>query len=359
MAVVFEKLEMPENISVEETSNNFARFVAEPFGRGYGHTLGNSLRRMLLTSIESPAIVSLAIEGVPHEYMAVEGIIEDVVNIVLNFKCALLRRLPHEDQPDSRCPTKISSTIEITEEDLKKTGQVEVKLKDVVKSELFEVVNPDLHLFTVTKPMKKKVDLLVAIGKGYVPSERHEVEEKSINEIVIDTSFSPVLRVNYWVENTRVGQDTDYDKLILEITTDGRITPKEALAFTAQIAINHYNVFQKLESYELTFQEQKVEKDTDKDEMVRKLCLRINEIELSVRSTNCLSSAQIHTIGELVVKPESEMLKYRNFGKKSLNEIKDKLHDMNLSLGMDLTKYGINRDNIKDIIDSYNDKEVE
>ncbi len=177
--------------------------------------------------------------------------------------------------------------------------------------------------------------------------------EKGVDEIIIDSAFSPVRLVNYFVENTRVGQDTDFDRLILEVTTDGRITPEEALAFATQIGILHFQVFDQIKLHNLTFDQGEIELNTDRDALMAKLCLKINEIELSVRSTNCLAGANIETIAELVVMPESEMLKFRNFGKKSLNEIKSKLEEMGLSLGMDLAKFGINRDNVKQVIQDY------
>lgn len=354
MSVVYGKFEMPEKISIEEKKgSNFARFIAEPFERGFGHTIGNSLRRMLLTSLEAAAIISVFIEGIPHEYMSVEGIIEDMTNIILNLKGSLLRKLPTEEHGGYRGPWIVTKMLNVTAEDLEKTGQVNVKLGDLFTTGDFEVVNPDLHIFTVTKPMVKRIDLKVCIGRGYVPSERHLIEDRIADEIVIDSAFSPVRLVNYFVENTRVGQDTDYDRLILEVHTDGRVTPEEALSFATQIGIRHFEVFNKVQRHQLIFESNEALEDTDRDEILQKLSLRIGEIELSVRSTNCLNGAEIEFIGELVVRPESEMLKFRNFGKKSLNEIKAKLHEMNLHLGMDLTKYGITRENVRDVIKNY------
>lgn len=358
MAVVYDKFEMPEKIIIEEATDNYGRFIAEPFERGHGHTLGNSLRRMLLSAIEAPSIISVQIEGIPHEYMAVEGIIEDMTSIILNIKGVRLRRIPLEENNDKlHHQHMVEKQLVVTEEMIKESGQINVTIGDVFDSSLFELVNPDLEIFTVTKPMTKKVIFRVTIGRGYVSSERHEISDKVAGEIVVDSAFSPVKIVNYSVENTRVGQDTDYDRLILEVTTDGRITPKEALAFAAQIGIKHFESFIQLDTYNLSFQEESEEVDSDRDEILQKLALKINEIELSVRSTNCLNSAQIQTIGELVVNHESEMLKYRNFGKKSLNEIKDKLHDMNLSLGMDLSRYNITKDNVKEVLLSYEKEE--
>ena len=351
-AILYDKFEMPQGIKVDEkaTTATFARFIAEPLERGFAHTLGNSFRRILLTSIEAPGIMSIFMEGVHHEYMAVEGIIEDVTNIVLNLKGALLRRLPLDDIPQSRSVKSIVTVLEVTADDIRENGQKVVTLGDIIKTGDFEVVNPELPIFTVTQPMKRRVEIKVAIGRGYVPSERHVIEEPQVNEIVLDTAFSPVRLVNYFVENTRVGQDTDFDRMVLEITTDGRIMPKEALAFAAKILANHLDVFENMEEYEIVFEEVVAKGDTDRDELMQKLMLGINEIELSVRSTNCLNGADIETIGELVVMSEPKLLQFRNFGKKSLNEIKAKLYEMSLSLGMDLSRFGITQENAKDVM---------
>ncbi len=356
MAIKYGKFELPSKIKIEESSktNTFARIIAEPFEPGYGHTVGNALRRILLSSLESPAIISIRIDGVPHEYMAVEGIIEDMTHIVLNLKKALLRKHPTEDEIQAREPKIVSKIIDITPEILEKAGgQVAVTLKDLFGLSDFDLVNPDLVIFTVTKPMTRRVDIKVAIARGYVPSERHIIHDKVVDEIVIDTPFSPVRLVNYFIENTRVGQDTDFDRLILEITTDGRITPEEALTFAAQIAILHFEVFKEVKFQPISFDMGEIETNTDRDALMAKLALKVNEIELSVRSTNCLAGANIDTIAELVIMPESEMLKFRNFGKKSLNEIKSKLEEMGLYLGMDLAKFGITRDNVKTLINQY------
>lgn len=356
MAIRYGKFELPTKIKIDETTKkgNFARFIAEPFERGYGHTIGNAIRRILLTSLESPAIISVHIEGVLHEYMALEGVVEDMTHVILNLKGALLRKLPVDDEAQSRDIKILSKTLDITAEMIEANGgQYKVTLKDLIDSPLFELVNPDHHIFTATKPQNRRIDLRVAIGRGYVPSERQDIPSKIADEIVIDAIFTPVRLVNYYVENTRVGQDTDYDRLVLEVTTDGRITPQEALSFATQIAIMHFSVFEELHFQPLAFERNEEEANTDRETLLSKLCLKINEIELSVRSTNCLSGANIETIGELVVMPEQEMLKFRNFGKKSLNEIKAKLEEMGLYLGMDLSKMGINRDNVKAVISEY------
>jgi DNA-directed RNA polymerase subunit alpha len=359
MSVKYGKFEMPQRIVVDQESpeSNFARYIAEAFERGFGHTIGNALRRMMLTSLEAPSIISIRFEGVPHEYMSIEGISEDMTNIVLNFKGALLRKLPTDDVANSRETRILTRVVEVTQEDLDRNqGQYSVTLGDVVQEGNFDVVNPDLHLFTVTKPMRRQIDLRVAFGRGYVPSERHVIRDKTSDEILIDAAFSPVRLVNYYVENTRVGQDTDFDRLIMEVTTDGRITPAEALSFAVQIGLKHFEVFNQFNNYALSFDEKGGEGDGDQDELMDKLSLGIDEIELSVRSANCLTGANIETLAELVCIPERRMLEFRNFGKKSLNEIKAKLHEMNLHLGMDLSRFGITPDNVKEKIKQYREE---
>jgi DNA-directed RNA polymerase subunit alpha len=356
MSVKYSKFELPQRIGLDEesASSKFGRFIVEPFDRGFGHTVATSLRRVLLSAIEAPAIVSLRFEGAPHEYMATEGIIEDMTNIVLNFKGALFRRLPTDDVPGSRDLRILTANLDITREDLDKNGgQCAITIGQLFSGGVFEVVNPELHVFTVTKPLKRQIDIRVAIGRGYVPSERHIIRDKTSDEILIDGLFSPVRLVSHVVENTRVGQDTDFDRLILEIHTDGRITPEEALSFAAQIAQKHFEVFNVAKTEQIVFDEGLSERDTDQDELMEKLALRIDEIELSVRSTNCLSGANIETIAELVSIPEKRMLEFRNFGKKSLNEIKAKLTEMGLGLGMDLSPYGITQDNLKEKLRHY------
>jgi DNA-directed RNA polymerase subunit alpha len=347
------KLEMPKKVLRKEdpARSNYTCFVAEPFERGFGHTLGNSLRRMMLTSLEALAIVAVRIEGILHEYMAVEGIVEDMTNILLNFKGALFRKRVTDDVFSMREPRVLTKKLEITQDDLDKHGgKYAVKLGDVVQDTYFEVVNPELHLFTVTRPFSRQIDLRVALGRGYVPSERVQIRNKTADEILIDAAFSPVRSVNYFVENTRVGQDTDFERLIIEVTTDGRLTPVEAISFASQIANRHYDAFTRLDGKTLLFDEGDSSADTDHDEVMEKLCLRIDEIELTVRSANCLSGANIDTIGELVSISERKLLEFKNFGKKSLTEIKQKLDEMKLSLGMDLSIYGVDMNNVKEDI---------
>lgn len=356
MTVKYGKFEIPNTIKVDESSRqgNYCRFIGDPFERGFAHTIGNALRRILLTGMEAPAILSIRIEGILHEFMAVEGIIEDMTNIVLNFKEVLLRKLPIEEDHISRETRIITKVLDITHEMIEKNGgSYAVTVKDLLGDSDFELVNPQHVLLTATRPMTRRVDVKIGFGRGYVPSERHNIKDRVIDEIIVDTAFSPIRLVNYFVENTRVGQDTDYDKLILDITTDGRISPEEALTFAVQIGIFHFQVFEQLKKHNVSFAPDEIESKTDRHSLLEKLALKISDIELSVRSTNCLAGADINTIGELVVMPETDMLKFRNFGRKSLNEIKEKLEKMGLSLGMDLSRFGINRDNIKEIIDDF------
>lgn len=357
MALKYGQFRLPTKVTVEEKSDDkdhhFRRFVAEPFERGYGHTVGNSLRRIMMTSIEAYSIVSVLLEGVAQEFTAIEGVIEDMTHVILNIKGILIKK--SESSEHTGRVKQLVTTLDITAADLAENGgKFEVCAKHVIDSPDFELVNPDHYLFTVTAPMIKRVSFKVARGRGYVSCDRHDVADRVVDEIVIDSAFSPVKQVNYFVENTRVGQDTDYDKLILEVTTDGRVSPEEALVYAAQINVHHFSSFESLSFFEqISFDQDDSEMDSDKDELLAKLSLKINEIELSVRSTNCLNQANVDTIAQLVVMPESEMLRFRNFGKKSLNEIKAKLEDMGLHLGMDLSNYGINAGNVAEVVQEY------
>jgi len=356
MGIKYGKFELPAKIRVEDLGKgpNAVRFVAEPLERGFGHTLGNSLRRIMLTALEAPAIIAVKMDGVPHEYMASEGIIEDMTHVILNLKNSLLRYMPSEGETETRRVKTLSKYVEITPQMLEDAGgQYIVTLQDLIDSPEFEIVNPEMRVFAVTKPFMRKVEFKVAIGRGYVPSERQHLLEKVHDEIIIDACYSPVRLVNYYIENTRVGRDTDFDRLILDVYTDGRVTPQEALTFATQIGVLHFSVFDELKFQTISFDADQSDVTSDRDTMMNKLALRINEIELSVRSTNCLSQANIDTIAELVIMPESDMLKFRNFGKKSLNEIKAKLEEMGLHLGMDLSRYGLTTENVKDAIRDY------
>jgi DNA-directed RNA polymerase subunit alpha len=318
MGISMKNFEMPKKLVLDEStfSPTYGRFVAEPFERGYGTTIGNSLRRILISSIEGTAVTGIKIDGVQHELSAIKGVVEDVPQIVLNIKKLILKS--HFKTPK---PIFI---------DVEKKG--EITAKDIKTDETVEVVNPQLHIATLTKAVPFKVEMEVARGRGYVSAERNKKEGQPIGVIPIDSVFTPVKRVKLSVENTRVGQITDYDKLILEIATNGAVDPKEALLYAANILQRHFDIFV---NFGKLPEEEEEPMETEEQKLLReKLKVPISELELSVRSSNCLREARIKTIGDLVRKTELEMLKYRNFGKKSLAEINKILADMGLSLGM-------------------------
>lgn len=322
MGVKWRDFEMPKRLEVDEKTYTdfYGRFVAEPFERGYGVTLGNSLRRVLLSSIEGAAVTNVKIDGVMHEFSTIPGVLEDVPQIILNIKNLVVKM--HTNTP------KIIT--------IKKEEKGEVIAKDVVTDETVEIINPDLHIATLTKDTKFYMEMEVSKGRGYVPAERNKKEDQPIGVISIDSIFSPVRKVNFEVENTRVGQMTDYDKLILEIWTNGAIAPKDALLHAAYILQRHLDIF--LTLGELPEEESVSEEQPADEELLEKLNMPISELELSVRSENCLRKANIRTIGELVKCTEQDLLKYRNFGKKSLAEIQNILKNMGLSLGMGVEK---------------------
>ena len=314
------KFELPNRlVKVDDTaSDTFATFQAEPFETGYGHTIGNSMRRILLGSIEGAAISSVKIDGVQHEFQSVEGIVEDVTDIVLNLKKVLL-------VSESREPAMLMI-------DVNRQGQVTAA--DIQEDANFKVINPEQLICTIDKKQRFLAELEVRVGRGYCTGEENKKEEQPIGVVPIDALFSPVKLVKYSVENTRVGQEMDYDKLILEITTDGRITPDDALKQSAAILKHHLDVFDEVSQDEIEFESESKEISEEQNRLRKLLNMSVNEIELSVRAANCLNNANITSVGELAMKSEQEMLKYRNFGKKSLNEIKDKLEQLGLSLGM-------------------------
>jgi DNA-directed RNA polymerase subunit alpha len=314
------RFEMPRRIVKDDAdaTATFARYSAEPFEAGYGRTIGNSLRRVLLSSIEGVAISSVKIEGALHEFCNLPGVVEDVTDIILNLKNVLLKSYTREAR---RLTIKVKGPGEVTAGDIQTDGTV-------------EILNPDHHIATLDTDGKLEVELEVRIGRGYCPAEWNKKEDQEIGIIPIDSLFSPVRRVKFSVENTRVGRRTDYDKLILEVWTDGRVTPDEALTMSAAILRHHLDVFVSYDKDLVEFEESEKQVDAEREELRKKLNISVNEIELSVRAANCLNNANITTVGELAQKSEAEMLKYRNFGKKSLNEIKQKLSELGLSLGM-------------------------
>ncbi len=318
MGIRWKTFEMPKRLETEKSSltPTYGKFIAEPFERGYGTTLGNALRRILISSIEGAAVTSIKIEGMLHEFSSMEGVLEDGAQLVLNVKKLILRYYGKE-------PKKI--TI-----DVKKTG--EITARDIVADETIEIINPGLHIATLTKEVRFYMEMDVERGRGYVLADRNKKEGSPIGAIPVDSAFSPVLKVNFSVEETRVGQITDYDRLILEIWTNLAVSPEEALLYASNIMQRHLDIFV---NYGNLPHEEEEEEEEDKEflDMIRK---PISELELSVRSANCLEAANIKTIGDLIQKAEPQMLKYKNFGKKSLAEITAILTTMNLSLGMSI-----------------------
>ncbi|MDZ4198489.1 MAG: DNA-directed RNA polymerase subunit alpha [Kiritimatiellia bacterium] len=319
MPIRLARFEMPKRVVRDDvTDPNEGRFVVEPFEAGYGRTIGNSLRRVLLSSLEGAAISAVRLDGAPHEFCSLPGVVEDVTDIVLNLKQVRLKMYRRETR---RLRLKAKGPCVVT------AGMIET-------DDATEILDPGQVIATLDKDGKLDMDLEVKIGRGYCPAEWNKQDDHEIGVIPIDCLFSPVRRVTFSVENTRVGRRTDYDKLILDIRTDGRVSPEEALRVSAAILRHHLDVFVNAERDVLEFEESERKVDMAREDLRKKLATSVNEIELSVRAANCLNNANITTVGELAQKSESEMLKYRNFGKKSLNEIKQRLVEMGLSLGM-------------------------
>jgi DNA-directed RNA polymerase subunit alpha len=320
MGIKWRDFQLPKRLECDEASytNTYGKFYAAPFERGYGVTLGNSLRRVLLSSIEGSAVTSVKFAGAAHDFTTLPGVLEDIPEIILNIKSLVLNS-----------HSKIPKTIYIKQND---KGQI--KAKDIDLDETIEIINPDLHIATLTKDAKFHVEMEVARGRGYVPAEHNKREDAVIGVIPIDSIFTPVKRVNFSVENTRVGQRTDYDKLILEIVTNGAISPKDALLYASNILQRHLDIFVSFGQLPEDMIEEEPEMTKEDSALYEKLRLPISELELSVRSSNCLREADIKVIADLVKRAEDEMLGFKNFGKKSLTEIKELLAGMGLSLGM-------------------------
>ena len=321
MGIALRSFEIPKRLECDEESltETYGRFVAEPFERGFGVTIGNSLRRVLLSSLEGAAVTSIKVDGVSHEFGTLPGVQEDITEIVLNVKKLVIRS-----------HTRAAKTLHI---DAGKKG--EVTAKDVATDETVEIINPGQHLATLTKNIDFKMELEVAKGRGYVPAERNKKEGQPIGVIAVDSLFTPVKKVNFHVEDTRVGQMTDYDKLIVEVWTNGSISPKDAMLYASNILQRHLDVF--VNFGKLPEEDMQSEASDEKEaELYKRLAQPVSDLELSVRSANCLREANIKTIGELVKKTEAEMLKYRNFGKKSLNEITGIVKEMGLGFGMEV-----------------------
>jgi len=308
----------PKGIAVDESSDTYGKFVAEPFERGFGLTMGNTLRRILLSSLQGTAVTALRVDGVLHEFSSVPDVIEDVTDIILNLKGVRFKM----------------HTLEPRVVHLKIEGPKRVTAGDISTDPQVEVLNPDHHIATVSSGGHLNMELTVRTGWGYVPAERNKTASMPVGTIPIDAMFSPVKRVNYTVTNARVGQQTDYDRLVIEVWTDGSVTPVDAIGYAAKIVKEQVSIF-------INFDEQaepEYEEVSPENEILQNenLYRSVDELELSVRSANCLQNANIKLIGELVQKTEAEMLKTKNFGRKSLKEIKEILATMNLSLGMKL-----------------------
>src|SRR5437667_7424978 len=320
MPVRLGRFEMPKRLTKEDATatETYAKFIAEPFETGYGHTVGNSLRRVLLSSLEGAAIPSVKSDGAMHEFTTIEGVVEDVTEIVLNLKKVLLKAHNRESQ---------ALLLSVN-----KDG--DVTAGDIQLNQNVELVNPKQHICTLDKKRKFEMELEVKVGRGFLPGDENKKPDQAIGVIAIDSLFSPVTRVRYAVERARVGQRTDYDRLVLEIWTDGSISPDDAPTQASAILQHHLDVFVGYDKNAVEFEEVVDKQDEEKTKLKKLLNMSVNEIELSVRAANCLNNANITTVGQLAMKSESEILKYRNFDKKSLNEIKEKLAALGLTLGM-------------------------
>ncbi len=311
---------MPKSLSKDESTatDTYAKFIAEPFEAGYGHTIGNSLRRVLLSSLEGAAITAVKINGAEHEFGVLPHVVEDVTDIVLNLKKIKFKAHDHEIR---------SLTISTNKEGAITAG-------DIQDSAQCEVLNKDQLICTLDKKQKFEAELEVKVGRGFAIGDENKHADQPIGLIAIDSIFSPVTRVKYAVENTRVGQRTDFDKLVLEVWTDGRILPEDAVLQASAVLRKHLDPFVNYDENAVEFDQTPQAVSQENTRLKKLLNMSVNEIELSVRAANCLNNANITTVGQLALKSESEMLKYRNFGKKSLNEIKDKLQQLGLGLGM-------------------------
>lgn len=320
--------QMPETIVKESSSysDTFGRFIVQPLERGYGVTLGNSLRRILISSLPGSAIIAIKVNDAPHEFTTLKGVVEDLSEIILNLKEVRFKDLTNKS-------TKIEFSLK---------GPRKFTAKDIQDNTAdFEILNPDKYIATLNKDANLNIELRMGTGVGYVPSEDNKQANLSMDFIYVDSIFSPVKLANYVIENTRVGKRTDYEKLIMEITTDGSINPEDALVYSSRLMKEHLQLFLNLNPEQVEKKEEPVKNEKDEEhEMVKKILLMpVDELDLSVRSQNCLRSANIKTIADLVSKNEGEMLHYRNFGRKSLAELGELIENFGLNFGMDVDKY--------------------
>jgi len=318
-------IKMPDAVVLDESSysNTFGRFFLQPLERGYGVTLGNSLRRVLIASLSGAAIVSVKFSGVLHEFTTIEGVIEDVSEVILNLKQVRMKFL-------AKKPNKI---------DLSFNGEGTWAAADLQKASAeIEILNPELHIASLNKSAKFDVEIRVGKGKGYVPAAENVSPEQTIGVIPVDSIFTPIKNVKYEIENVRIGEKNDFEKLTLEIMTDGSITPEDALTQAAKVLKDHVQLFI---NFDIDQEEEQAasQKDSEKERIKKILLTNVDELELSVRSHNCLKAANIKNLAELVRRDESEMLKFRNFGRKSLAELMEIVETMNLEFGMDVDYY--------------------
>lgn len=318
-------LKMPETVVLDESSysNNFGRFVLQPLERGYGVTLGNSIRRVLLSSLSGAAITSVKFSGVLHEFTTIEGVVEDVSEIILNLKQVRMKLL-------NKKPNKI---------DISFSGEGEFTAADIQKhSPDIEILNPELHIAALNKNAKFDIEVRVGRGKGYVPASENASQENAIGVIPIDSIFTPIKNVKYDVENVRIADKNDFEKLTLEISTDGSITPDDALTQAAKIMRDHIQLFI---NFDIDQEEEQAisQKDSERERVKKILLTPVDDLELSVRSHNCLKAANIRNLADLVRKDESEMLRFRNFGRKSLAELMEIVETLGLEFGMDVEQY--------------------
>lgn len=315
--------QMPRGVLVEDdtVTDGYTRFVIEPLERGFGTTIGNSIRRVLLSSLPGAAVVGVRIDGVAHEFSTMPNVVEDVAEIILNLK--ELRLILHSDEPKTLM--------------LEAEGKGDVTAEDIQTDAELEILNPDLHIASLDEGGQLRMEIHVDSGRGYVIAEQNKMPDQPIGVIPMDAMFSPVTRVNFQVENTRIGQRTDYDRLVLEIWTDASVGPQDALSTASQILRNHLQLFISIDDQFISEPEEEV--DEKAEEIKKLLQMNVEELELSVRSSNCLRAADIKTLADLVQKSETEMLKYRNFGRKSLTELSQILQEMELGFGMDIEEY--------------------
>ena len=322
----------PDKVLMLEADNFFGKFEFRPLEPGYGVTVGNALRRILLSSLEGFAITSIRIDGVKHEFSTIPGVIEDVTNVILNLKKVRFKQVVEEIENE-----KVTITVSGTE--VFKAGDIGKSLTG------FEVLNPDLVICHLDSSASFQIDITINKGRGYVPADENRNPADDVNVIPIDSIYTPIRNVKYAVENFRVEQKTDYEKLILEITTDGSIHPKEALKEAAKILIYHFMLFS---DEKITLETNDADGNEEFDEEVlhmrQLLKTKLVDMDLSVRALNCLKSADVETLGELVVFNKTDLLKFRNFGKKSLTELDELLANLNLSFGMDISKYKLDKD---------------